>query len=130
MVSRNQRGSVAVSVASAGPAACAAAAGCRGAGLPPLTGWPLARLARPAGPALATGPGPALGLGAALAARPGLLLAGHYRPASRDLIDAVQAVAGWLPVSLQIAAVIWLAVPSAPLAMSVDGSFIAAAICA
>ena len=129
MVSRNQRGSVAVSWPRPAlrPAPRRLAAGAQAC---PLDRLAVARLARPAGPALATGPGPALGLGAALAARPGLLLAGHYRPASRDLIDAVQAVAGWLPVSLQIAAVIWLAVPSAPLAMSVDGSFIAAAICA
>ena len=41
---------------------------------------------------------------------------------------AVQALAGWLPVILQIAAVMWLADPPMALAMALFGSLRADAI--
>jgi len=41
---------------------------------------------------------------------------------------AVQALAGWLPVILQMAAVMWLAVPLMALATALSGLFRSAAI--
>ena len=113
---------------SAGGAGAAALRSPRG---PLRLGGPLALASGPAGlrrgqlrlrPPAA---GPLVLLGSRPRGRPG---GGHQSwPCSVLITGDVQTFDGWLFVVLQIAAVIMLAAPSAPLAIALDGSFSAAA---